>query len=124
MLLIPITSNKKTLVTFQKKKNGSTFELLRYRFSKRHTKFQFLLGRNGVLSGLEASSHSLELEMRPDIRCGVCSTYLAMLVFPDSAGRNPGRARVVFLGGVLFSFFRQIFPRLYSYVYIDIHLRY
>ena len=41
-----------------------------------------------------------------------------MLVSPDSAGGDPGRARVVSLGGVLFSFFRQNFPRVNSYVYI------
>ena len=47
-----------------------------------------------------------------------------MLVSPDSAGSDPGRARVVFVGGVLSSFFRQNFPRVYSYVYIDIHVTY
>ena len=39
-----------------------------------------------------------------------------MLVSPDSAGGDPGRARVVSLGGVLFLYFRQRFPRVYSYV--------
>ena len=39
-----------------------------------------------------------------------------MLVSPDYAGGDPGLARVVFLGGVLFSFFRQNFPRVYSFV--------
>ena len=56
--------------------------------------------------------------MRSTIRCGVYSTYLAMLVSPDSAGGDPGSARVVFLGGVLFSFFRQKFP---TCLFVRIH---
>ena len=38
-----------------------------------------------------------------------------MLAFPDSAGGDPARARAISLGGVLFTFFRKEFPRVYSY---------
>ena len=45
------------------------------------------------------------------------SPCLTMLVSADSAGGDPGRARVLFLGGMLFSFSHQNFPCVYSYVY-------
>ena len=42
-----------------------------------------------------------------DLRCAVCSLCLTLLASPDSAGGGLGRARVVSLRGVLFSFFGQ-----------------
>ena len=48
--------------------------------------------------------------MRSSIRYGVCSTYLTKLVSHDSVGGDLGRARVVSLQGVLFSFVRQQYP--------------
>ena len=45
--------------------------------------------------------------MRSTIRCCVCSTCLAALFSPDSAGGGLGRARAVSLRGVPFSFFCQ-----------------
>ena len=62
-----------------------------------------------------------QLEMRSTIRCGVCSTCLTLLVSSDSAGGGLGRARVVSLRGVLFSFFGKNIPTSYLYVYSQIH---
>ena len=45
--------------------------------------------------------------MRSTIRCAVCASCLTLLASPDSAGGGLGRARVVSLRGVLFSFFGQ-----------------
>ena len=51
-------------------------------------------------------------------RCGVGSTCLTLIVSPDSAGGGLGRARVVSQRRVLFSFFGQNIPSIYSYVHI------
>ena len=53
--------------------------------------------------------------MRSTIRCGVCSTCLTLLVSPDSPEDSRGRARVVSLRGVLFSFFCQSITIFYYY---------
>ena len=57
-----------------------------------------------------------------DLRCAVCSLCLTLLASPDSAGGGLGRARVVSLRGVLFSFFwskytNVLFVRIGTYLY-------
>ena len=63
-------------------------------------------------------------EMRSTIRCTVCSSYLTLLAYPDSAGGGLGRARVVSRRGVLLSFFSnqwfgsQVYIRTYRYIVV------
>ena len=82
-----------------------------------------------VVSAIEKSdldqvlSHERpSFEMQSTIRCSACSTCLTLLV--SSGGGGLGRARVVSLRGVPFSFFFQNIPTFYSYVQIQINLIY
>ena len=65
--------------------------------------------------------------MRSTIRCAVGLSCLTLLASPDSAGGGLGRARVVSLEGVLFSFFGQnscsdpisLFVRIEMHINLD-----
>ena len=61
--------------------------------------------------------------MRSTSRCADCWTYLTLLAPPDPASSALGRARVVSLRGVLFSFFYQNIPTFYSYVLLRCTVR-
>ena len=57
--------------------------------------------------------------MKSIIRCAVCLSYLTLLASPDSAGGGLGRARVVSVRDMLFSFFVKIaVPILSAYSYV------